>query len=88
VGRFSKRIAELAAQHGKEGQIWILNFNIPKGEEGTIRTAIEAAYQQGIRNFAAWSYFGAAYIRLKAEDPKAVWGMLGSCYKELLKREG
>lgn len=87
VGRFADRIATLAKQYGKEGQIWILNFNIPKGQESTVRTAIEAAYQAGIQNFAAWSYYGAAYIRLKAEDPAAVWGMLSQCYQDLLNRE-
>ncbi len=86
VGRFSKRIAELARRHKKEGQIWILNFNIPKGEEGTIRTAIDAAYQEGIRNFAAWSYYGASYIRLRAEDPPAVWKTLSDCYHQLKKQ--
>ena len=80
VGRFSRRISELAKQFQKEGQIWILNFNIPKGEEDRIRLAIDAAYQEGIRNFAAWSYFGAAYISLKAEDPAAVWKTLSECY--------
>ncbi len=83
VGRFSRRIADLAKQHGKEGQIWILNFNIPKGEEDKIRVAIEAAYGEGIRNFSAWSYFGAAYICLRAEDPAAVWKTLISCYQRL-----
>ena len=85
VARFAKRIAELSTQHKKEGQIWILNFNIPKGEEGKIKEAIEAAYKEGIRNFAAWSYFGAAYIKLAAQDPKSVWTTLSSCYKELSK---
>lgn len=83
VGRFAKRVAELAAQHKKEGQIWILNFNIPKGEEGKIKEAVDAAYKEGIRNFAAWSYFGASYIKLAAQDPKAVWETLSSCYQDL-----
>ncbi len=86
VGRASRRIADLAGRHNKEGQIWILNFNIPKGEEGKIKEAIEAAWGSGIRNLAAWSYFGAAYISLKAEDPAAVWKTLSSCYQDLRKR--
>jgi hypothetical protein len=63
--------------------LWILNFNIPKGEEDHIRQAIEAAWQAGIRNIAAWSYFGASYIKLRAEDPQAVWKTLGECYHRL-----
>ena len=86
VGKASRRIAELAARYNKEGQIWILNFNIPKGEEGKIKEAVEAAWEAGIRNLAAWSYFGASYISLKAEDPTAVWKTLSACYQELKTR--
>ena len=86
VGRWSRKVADLAKQFQKEGQIWILNFNIPKGEEETIRIAIEAAYQEGIRNFAAWSYFGASYISLRSEDPAAVWKTLSDCYRSLQER--
>ncbi len=88
VSRFAKRIQELADRYKKEGQIWILNFNIPKGEEISIRKAVEGAYVQGIRNFAAWSYYGAAYIKLRAEDPQTVWETLAQTYGELLQKEG
>ena len=80
VGRAARRIQSLAAAHQKEGQIWILNFNIKAGEEGRIPEAIEACYAAGIRNLAAWSYYGASYISLAADDPKKVWETLGACY--------
>lgn len=86
VSRFAKKTVDLARQFGKEPQIWILNFNIPKGEEGKIREAIEAAYAEGIRNFAAWSYFGSAWMNYRAEDPLSVWKMLTGCYQELRRR--
>ena len=86
VGRFSQRIKDLCERFKKEGQIWILNFNIPKGEEGKIQLALEAAYKQGIRNFAAWSYYGAAYISIRAEDPAAVWKALSDGYRDLRRR--
>ncbi|MBI3333090.1 MAG: hypothetical protein HYZ93_03245 [Candidatus Omnitrophica bacterium] len=86
VGRFARRIHELAARFGKEPQLWILNFRIPKGEEARIREAIEAGYKEGIRNFAAWSYYGAAYTSLRAEDPAAVWNTLVGAYKEMARR--
>lgn len=86
VGRFARRVQEVCRRFGKEGQLWILNFNIPKGEEEKIRVAVEAGYAQGIRNFACWSYFGAGYIKLRAEDPEAVWKTLTSVYQDLRKR--
>ncbi len=86
VTRFAKRVQELAGRFNKEAMLWILNFNIPRGEEGTIRTALEAGYTEGIRNFAAWSYYGASYMNLRAEDPATVWKTLNACYKELKSR--
>ncbi|MBI1953350.1 MAG: hypothetical protein HYS41_04420 [Candidatus Omnitrophica bacterium] len=86
VRPFARRVQDLCRQFGKEAQLWILNFNIPKGEEGKIKEAIEEGYAQGIRNFAAWSYFGAAYIKLKAEDPEAVWKTLSAAYRDLSLR--
>ena len=86
VGRFARRIQELSAQFQKESMLWILNFNIPKGEEPTIREALDAGYKEGIRNFAAWSYYGAAPMNLRAEDPETVWKTLNAGYQDLLKR--
>ncbi|MBI3614995.1 MAG: hypothetical protein HY211_00585 [Candidatus Omnitrophica bacterium] len=88
VGRFAKEVKALADQFGKEGMLWILNFKIPKGEEGTITEALEAGYAQGIRNFAAWSYYGAAPMNLRAEDPAAVWKTLSAAYQEFHRRKG
>ena len=88
VGRFAQRVKGLADQFHKEGMLWILNFNIPKGEEKTIAEALEAGYGLGIRNFAAWSYYGASYMSLRAEDPAAVWETLAATYQEFRRREG
>ncbi len=80
VGRAARRIQTLAQTHKKEGQIWILNFNIKRGEEPKITEAIDAVVAAGIRNVAAWSYYGASYISLASDDPPAVWATLGKAY--------
>lgn len=87
VGRAARKIQALAAQYQKEGQIWILNFNIKHGEEGRIPDAIDAATQAGIRNLAAWSYYGAGYMSLASDAPKQVWETLGAAYQRLHKQE-
>ena len=86
VGGQAERIAKLAKEYNKEGQIWILNFNIAKGKEKDIEVAIETAYQAGIRNIAAWSYYGTYQMsNLASDNPKAVWQTLGKMYKKLTK---
>lgn len=87
VGGFANRIAKLAKEYNKEGQIWILNFGIKRGEEKNIEAAIEAAYEQGIRNIAAWSYYGTYQMsNLASDDPAKVWQVLGKAYKKLSRR--
>jgi len=86
VTDFAKRIHGLCDKYSKQGQIWILNFGIEKGKESDIEVAIDAAYKEGIRNLAAWSYYGTAQMSsLTAEDPDAVWATLGKVYKRLSK---
>jgi len=86
VGGQAKRIAKLAKDYNKEGQIWILNFNIAKGTEGDIELAINTAYEAGIRNIAAWSYYGTYQMsHLASDDPAKVWQTLGNMYKRLTK---
>ena len=86
VGSFSKKITELAREYNKEGQIWILNFGIKKGEESNIETAIDAAVKEGIKNLAAWSYYGTYQMSsLASDDPAKVWKVLGRAYKTLTK---
>ena len=84
VGGYAEKVARLAGKHGKEGQIWIQNFMITPQTEDTVRTAIRTAYGAGIRNIAAWSYWGAGYMAwLRSEHPERVWNILGEEYARL-----
>lgn len=86
--KYSRIVLDIAKKLNKEAQVWILNFNIKKGEEPLIETAVNAAYEEGIRNLAAWSYYGAGYFSLfPSEDPKLVWDTLGKAYGKLLQKE-
>jgi hypothetical protein len=84
VARYAESIAKLARECSKEGQIWVQNFMITPDTEEYIRTAIRAAYEAGIRNIAAWSYWGAGYMAwLRSEQPERVWNILGQEYARL-----
>ena len=84
VGEFSEKIYALSKEYGKEGQIWILNFRIKKGTEKDIETAVEVAYNKGIRNLAAWSYLGTGCMSsLASDDPQKVWATLGEAFAGL-----
>ena len=84
---YSHQLYDLCLRYGKEPQIWILNFRIKKGEEKNIQIALEAAYEEGIRNFAAWSYMGTGQMSwLKSDHPQKVWKTLSHTYRTFQKR--
>jgi hypothetical protein len=88
VGDFAAEVVQLARQFHKEPQIWIQNFKIPGGRENEIRVAIAAAYAAGVRNFAAWSFYGTGYMSyIKPDDPQKVWDTLGEVYGQLVRGE-
>ncbi|MFQ5674918.1 MAG: hypothetical protein ACE5G1_03400 [bacterium] len=89
VGRFSMEVSSLCKTYKKEAQIWIQAYKIPAGRETELKEAVEVAYSEGIRNFAAWSYYGNAYMSYnRSEDPQKVWDILGDVYGQLLNSAG
>ncbi|MBI2870465.1 MAG: hypothetical protein HYY14_02015 [Candidatus Omnitrophica bacterium] len=84
VREYSRKIADLARLYNKEAQIWILAFRIKQGTESDLARACEAAYKEGIRNLAAWSYLGTGYMsHLASDNPQLVWETLGRAYQKL-----
>ncbi|NIR48524.1 hypothetical protein GWO43_08845, partial [candidate division KSB1 bacterium] len=72
--------------YGKESQIWIQAYKIAAGREEEIKEAVAVAYAEGVRNFAAWSYFGTSYMSyIWSDNPQRVWDVLGEVYRELLR---
>ncbi len=85
VGRFAREVTRLCSAYGKEPQLWIQAYNIYAGREDELKQAIDIAWQEGIRNFAAWSYLGNAYMSYnRSENPERVWQVIGDAYAELL----
>jgi hypothetical protein len=74
VGHYSNEVLDLCEQHGKEGQIWVQNFMIPKEKEHEISIAFRAAYDAGIRNIFTWGFKGSQNMsHLRCERPDAAW---------------
>lgn len=81
VAEQSIRVVKLARENNKEAQIWIQSYNIPDGAENEVALAARTAFECGIRNIWAWSYFGNAYMSYNAcANPKQVWECLGNTY--------
>lgn len=86
VKHFSDPVAKLSKDFNKEGQIWVQAFRIPKGEERDVATAIDVAYNSGIRNITAWAYRACGFMsHLHCDDSDKVWKIIGEKYGEKLK---
>ncbi len=88
VGAFSRDVIELCNQFGKEPQMWIQAYKITAGREDELRQAAAVAYEAGVRNLAAWSYYGNAFMSYnRSDNPQKVWDVLGEIYGQILRGE-
>ncbi|MFQ5823354.1 MAG: hypothetical protein ACE5JB_04795 [bacterium] len=88
VGDYAREVQNLCKKYDKEPQIWIQAYKIPAGREEELKEAVAVAYSEGIRNFAAWSYYGTAYMSyIRSDNPQKVWQVLGEVYGELQRGE-
>lgn len=80
----ARALVELARGQEWEPHLWIQNFRIRRGRESDIEDAVRIAAEQGIRDIAAWSYYGGFFMSsLAADDPAAVWRALGRSFARL-----
>lgn len=88
VGSFSRDVVALCRKFNKEPQIWLQAYLIEAGREFELTQAAAVAYSAGVRNFAAWSYYGNAYMSYnRSEDPGKVWEVIGEIYGRLSQGE-
>ena len=81
VRNVSNEVLALSKKYNKEPQIWIQGYRVPANREEEIVTAVDVAYDAGIRNIATWSFEGAdcmTYVR--SERPDIVWQHVRNVY--------
>lgn len=77
----SGRAIELARRHGKQSQLWLQAFRVPRGREHELGEAVGTAAEMGADSIFAWPYRGGAGSILASDDPGAVWKALGEAYR-------
>ena len=81
VRNVSNEVLALSKKYNKEPQIWIQGYRVPANRETEIVTAVDVAYDAGIRNIATWSFEGTdcmTYVR--SERPEIVWQNVRNAY--------
>lgn len=81
VHSVSNEVIALSKKYNKEPQIWIQGYRVPANREEEIVTAVDVAYDAGIRNIATWSFEGTdcmTYVR--SDRPDVVWQNVRNVY--------
>ncbi len=87
VAHYARRVVQLAREYDKEPQIWIQAFRIPAHTEEDVTRAVHAAAREGVRNLAAWSFRGTAFMSyIRPDRPEVVWRTLLRAYREVQER--
>ncbi|MBI1882979.1 MAG: hypothetical protein HYS08_02100 [Chlamydiae bacterium] len=74
VREITQRVTGLAQKFGKESEIWVQAFRIPKGREEEVTWAIQEASSGKPSRLAVWSHRGTeAMSELSCDRPELVW---------------
>lgn len=65
----TKKNLDVAEKFGKDHNVWIQAFGVPRGQEEELVQAAEAAYDAGARTILAWGYFGSISNDYGAKNP-------------------
>jgi N-acetylmuramic acid 6-phosphate etherase len=74
VGRFAKLLAETAARHGADAQMWLPSFGLTRGDIPDLEAAITATRAAGIDDIWTWGYEACGHMtHLATPDSPIVW---------------
>lgn len=74
VGRYTRKVVDLAAANDLRSQIWIQGFRLDAGEVGNVRTATRVAMDGGVDSVFMWGWDGCRSISsIACADPMGVW---------------
>ena len=74
VGRFAKLLAETAARHGVEAQLWLPSFGLTRDDIPDLEAAVGATRAAGIEDVWTWGYEACGHMtHLATPDAPLVW---------------
>jgi hypothetical protein len=81
VQQVSDEVVTLSKKYNKDPQIWIQGYRVPAQREDEIITAVDVAYNSGVRNIATWSFEGTDCMTfVRSERPEVVWQNVRNAY--------
>jgi len=69
----TKACLEVTEKFGKEHNIWIQGYSVPRGREEEIIVATEAAYDAGAKTILSWGFHGCEANTYRSANPMRSW---------------
>jgi N-acetylmuramic acid 6-phosphate etherase len=74
VGRFARLLADTAARHEVDAQLWLPSFGLTREDIPDLDAAITAAREAGLEDLWTWGYEACAHMtHLATPDAPIVW---------------
>ena len=86
VRGLTRKVLDMCSRNKKEAQMWVQSFMILEGREEEVGKAAEIMAEEGVKNIAAWSYLGGAFMNHKSQNHEKVWEVLGEVYGKIRGR--
>ena len=83
----TKQSVQNSDHFGKDHNIWIQTYKVPRGREEEIIEATEAAYDAGARTLLAWGYMGSESNDYGAQNPLRTWTITVEAMKRVRAAE-
>ena len=83
----TKDCLAVTEKHGKQSNIWLQSYGVPRGREDEIITAAEAIYDAGARTVLSWAYGGSEAVNYRAKNPEKSWAMTVEGFKRIKSME-
>ena len=83
----TRRNLEIAKRFGKDHNVWIQSYGVPRGREEEIIEVTAAAYDAGARCILAWGYHGSESNDYRAENPARTWNITVEAMRRIRAEE-
>jgi hypothetical protein len=80
----AQKTIEAASKHGKQSQLWLQMFRLPKGEEQAIASLIPEYASLGVDSIFGWSYLANKGTSISSDNPDLLWNLVLREFRKLV----
>jgi hypothetical protein len=79
----AQKTIETANRFGKQSQLWLQMFKLPKGEEKAVASLVHEYASLSVDSIFGWCYLANKGTNISSDDPDLLWKLVIEEYKKL-----